>query len=159
LIAAGAGLPGSTLRLIDVGVNPTRSGFLSLLEKMGARLRIESKGEHGGELVADIEVEGSDLSGIEIGGRWIPNIIDEIPILAVLGTRTRDGVRIRDAAELRAKESDRIAALAANLKAMGARVEEFPDGLFVPGQQELKGAEVDSYDDHRIAMAFAIGAL
>jgi len=113
----------------------------------------------GGEPVADIVVEGSDLTGIEVAGKWIPNIIDEIPILAVLATRTRGGIRIRDASELRAKESDRIAALSTNLKTLGAHVDEYPDGLFVAGQQELKGGTVDSFEDHRIAMAFAVAAL
>src|SRR5262249_37599370 len=130
-----------------------------LLEQMGARLRIEATGAGGGEPVADIVVEGSELAGVEVAGKWIPNVIDEIPILAVLATRTRDGIRIRDASELRAKESDRIAALSANLKGLGAQVEEYPDGLFVAGQQELKGGMVDSFEDHRIAMAFAVAAL
>ena len=159
LIAAAAGIPGSTIRLRDVGVNPTRSGFLSLLERMGAQLRIEPSGISRGEAVADILVEGSELAGIEVGGQWIPNVIDEIPVLAVLATRTRDGIRIRDAGELRAKETDRIAAVAANLNVLGVHVDEFPDGLFVPGGQTLKGGTVDSFDDHRIAMAFAVGGL
>ena len=96
---------------------------------------------------------------MEIGGSWIPNIIDEIPVLAVLGTRARKGIRIRDAAELRAKESDRIHAIAENLRALGGEVEEYPDGLFVPGGQRLHGGVVDSFGDHRIAMAFAVAGL
>ena len=159
LIAAAAGLPESSLRLIDVGINESRAGFVSLLQKMGARIQIEPKSSHGAEPVADIIVEGSSLSGIEIAREWIPNIIDEIPVLAVLGTRTRDGIRIRDAAELRAKESDRIHAVAENLKILGAKVEEYPDGLFVPGNQSLRGGTVDSFEDHRIAMAFAVAGL
>jgi 3-phosphoshikimate 1-carboxyvinyltransferase len=96
---------------------------------------------------------------MEISGAWIPNVIDELPVLAVLGARTRNGIGIRDAAELRSKESDRIAAAAANLRGLGARVDEFPDGLFVPGRQTLHGGTVESFDDHRIAMAFAVAGL
>src|SRR5262249_40810545 len=99
------------------------------------------------------------LDGGEVSGSWIPNVIDEIPMLAVLGTRTRKGVRVRDAAELRVKESDRIRSVALNLRALGANVEEYPDGLFVPGGQSLRGGVVDSFGDHRIAMAFAVAAL
>ena len=101
----------------------------------------------------------STLAGMDVGGAWIPNVIDEIPILAVLGTRTQNGIRIRDAAELRAKESDRIRAVAANLRTLGAEVDEYPDGLWVPGNQTLRGGEIDSFGDHRIAMAFAVAGL
>jgi 3-phosphoshikimate 1-carboxyvinyltransferase len=158
-IASAAGLPGSLLRLTDIGVNSTRSGIIALLKQMGARIRIEPKGAPGGEPVADIVVEGSELSGAEVNGKLIPNVIDEIPVLAVLATRTRDGIRIRDASELRKKESDRILAVAKNLRALGANVTEFDDGLFVPGHQKLSGGVVESFDDHRIAMAFAVAAL
>jgi len=126
---------------------------------MGAQIQIESKSSRGSEPIADIHVKGSELSGTEISREWIPNIIDEIPVLAILGTRTRDGIRIRDAAELRAEESDRIHAVAENLKNLGAKVEEYPDCLYVPGNQALKGGTVDSFDDHRIAMAFAVAGL
>jgi 3-phosphoshikimate 1-carboxyvinyltransferase len=159
LIAAAAGIPGSNLRLTGVGVNPTRSGFVSLLQRMGGRIRIEAAPASGGEPTADITVEGSNLTGLEVQGEWIPNIIDEIPILAVLATRTQNGIRIRDASELRSKESDRIAAIVRNLQALGVRVEEFPDGFFVPGPQALGGGIIDSFDDHRIAMAFAVAGL
>jgi 3-phosphoshikimate 1-carboxyvinyltransferase len=145
--------------LTGVGLNPTRSGFLSLLQEMGGRIAIIPSPAGAGEPVGDIEVESSELLGMEIGGAWIPNVIDEIPMLAVLGTRTQKGIRIRDAAELRAKESDRIRAVASNLRTLGAQVEEFPDGLWVPGNQTLRGGEVDSFGDHRIAMAFAIAGL
>ena len=104
-------------------------------------------------------MESSELVGMEISGAWIPNVIDEIPMLAVLGTRTQKGIRIRDAAELRAKESDRIRAVAANLRTLGAEVDEFPDGVWVPGNQTLHGGEIDSFGDHRIAMAFAVAGL
>ena len=157
-IAAAVSIPDSKLKLTGVGLNPTRSGFLSLLEEMGASLTV-TPAAGGGEPAGDIVAESSDLAGMEVGGQWIPNIIDEIPMLAVLGTRTRDGIRIRDAAELRAKESDRIRAVAQNLRTLGAQVEEYPDGLWVPGRQRLRGGEVDSFGDHRIAMAFAIAGL
>lgn len=159
LIAAALGVPGSRLRLTGVGLNPTRSGFLSLLQEMGGKIAITPSPAGAGEPVGDIEVESSELLGMEIGGAWIPNVIDEIPMLAVLGTRTQKGIRIRDAAELRAKESDRIRAVASNLRTLGAQVEEFPDGLWVPGNQTLRGGEIDSFGDHRIAMAFAIAGL
>ena len=159
LIAAALSVPESKLQLTGVGLNPTRSGFLSLLQEMGAKISIAASSSAGGEPVGDVGVESSKLSGMEIGGAWIPNVIDEIPMLAVLGTRTQKGIRIRDAAELRAKESDRIRAVAANLRTLGAQVEEFPDGLWVPGNQTLRGGEIDSFGDHRIAMAFAIAGL
>jgi 3-phosphoshikimate 1-carboxyvinyltransferase len=159
LIAAALGVRGSELRITGVGLNPTRSGFVSLLEEMRARITIGQLSMAGGEPVGDIHVESCEIDGMEIGGHWIPNIIDEIPVLAVLGTRTRRGIRIRDAAELRAKESDRIRAVATNLRALGAQVEEYPDGLFVPGGQTLRSGVVDSFGDHRIAMAFAVAGL
>jgi 3-phosphoshikimate 1-carboxyvinyltransferase len=159
LIAAAAALPGSRLRMVDVGMNESRSGFISILQEMGARIRVEPKPPIGGEPIADIHVEGSELSGMEVAGAWIPNVIDELLVLAVLGTRTRQGIRIRDAAELRSKESDRIHAAVANLRILGAEVDEFPDGLFVHGDQRLKGGTVKSFDDHRIAMAFAVSGL
>jgi 3-phosphoshikimate 1-carboxyvinyltransferase len=159
LIAAAATLPGSRLRLVDVGMNDSRSGFVSILQEMGARIRVEPKPPSRGEPIADIHVEGSELSGMEIAGDWIPNVIDELLVLAVLGTRTRQGIRIRDASELRSKESDRIQAAVVNLRILGAEVEEFPDGMFVHGQQSLKGGTVKSFDDHRIAMAFAVSGL
>jgi 3-phosphoshikimate 1-carboxyvinyltransferase len=158
-IAAALAVPNSQLRLTNVGLNPTRSGFISLLEEMQAKIEVSGLSVAGGEPVGDITVESSEISGMEIGGQWIPNVIDEIPVLAVLGTRTQKGIRIRDAAELRAKESDRIRAVAENLRALGGEVEEYPDGLFVPGRQRLRGGVVDSFGDHRIAMAFAVAAL
>ena len=159
LIAAALTVPNSQLRLTGIGVNPTRSGYVSLLEDMQARITVSQLSASNGEPVGDIQVESSEIAGMEIGGSWIPNIIDEIPILAVLGTRTKKGIRIRDAAELRAKESDRIHAVASNLRALSADVEEYPDGLFVPGGQRLIGGVVESFGDHRIAMAFAVAAL
>ena len=158
-IAAALAVPDSKLRLTNVGLNPTRSGIVSLLEELQAKIAISQLSAAGGEPAGDIIVESSEIPGMDIGGNWIPNLIDEIPVLAVLGTRTQKGIRIRDAAELRAKESDRIHSVAVNLRALGAEVEEYPDGLFVPGRQKLRGGEVDSFGDHRIAMAFAVAAL
>jgi 3-phosphoshikimate 1-carboxyvinyltransferase len=158
-LAAALAVPNSRLRLTGVGLNPTRCGFIRLLEEMQAKVTTTATTVSGGEPVGEISAETSDLTGAEIGGSWIPNVIDEIPILAVLGTRTQNGIRIRNAADLRAKESDRIHALATNLRALGADVEEYPDGLFVPGRQTLGGGVVDSFGDHRIAMAFAVAGL
>jgi 3-phosphoshikimate 1-carboxyvinyltransferase len=158
-VAAALAVSNSKLRLANVGLNPTRTGFLRLLQEMQAKIEIVPASDAGAEPVGEIVVETSDIAGMEIGGHWIPNVIDEIPMLAILGTRTRNGIRIRDAAELRAKESDRIHSVATNLRVLGARVEEYPDGLFVPGQQRLVGGVVDSFGDHRIAMAFAVAGL
>ncbi len=159
LLAAAVAVPDSHLQITGVGLNPTRSGFVSLLEEMQAKITVGRLSLVNGERVGDITAQSSDLVGMEIAGHWIPNIIDEIPVLAVLGTQTQKGIRIRDAAELRAKESDRIRAVATNLRILGAEVEEFPDGLFVPGRQKLRGGVVDSFGDHRIAMAFAVAGL
>jgi 3-phosphoshikimate 1-carboxyvinyltransferase len=159
LIAAALTVPNSRLRVSGVGLNSTRSGFISLLEEMQAKITIENLSLAGGEAIGDVLVESSEIAGLDIAGSWIPNVIDEIPMLAVMGTGTKNGIRIRDAAELRAKESDRIHAVAMNLRVLGAKVEEYPDGLFVPGQQRLQGGTVDSFGDHRIAMAFAVAGL
>jgi 3-phosphoshikimate 1-carboxyvinyltransferase len=158
-IVAALTVPGSRLTLTNVGLNPTRSGLINLLEDCRANISIARMSAAGGEAIGDVIVETSDIPGLEIGGSWIPNVIDEIPVLAVLGTRTQNGIRIRDASELRVKESDRIRAVATNLRALGAQVEEYPDGLFVPGRQTLRGGAVDSFGDHRIAMAFAVAGL
>ncbi len=158
-IAAALAVPGSRLKISQVGLNPSRTGFIELLQENGANITVERTSILGGEPVGDIVAEASDLAGLEIGSKWVPNVIDELPMLAVLGVRTRWGIRIRGAGELRAKESDRIHAVAAGLKALGAEVEEHPDGLYVPGEQDLNGGVVDSFGDHRIAMAFAIAGL
>jgi len=158
-IAAGIGAAAARLRIRDVGLNPTRTGFINLLEDMGARITIEGLRVGGGEPIGNVIVENSTLSGMEVRKHWIGNIIDEIPILAVLATQTRQGIRFRDAAELRTKETDRISAIADNLRALGVVVEEFPDGLSVPGGQTIRGGVVDSRGDHRIAMAFAVAGL
>jgi 3-phosphoshikimate 1-carboxyvinyltransferase len=158
-IVAALTVPDSRLKLSNVGLNPTRTGLIRLLKDAKGKISVTPGSAARGEPVGDIVVETSDISTLEVAGPLIPNVIDEIPVLAVLGTRTDMGVRIRDASELRVKESDRIRAVATNLRALGATVEEFPDGLFVPGRQKLHGGTVDSFGDHRIAMAFAIAGL
>jgi len=160
-IAAASMLPDSSLLIHNVGLNPTRTAILDVFMQMGASIQMLSlKSEHG-EVIGDLSVKSSDLRGGVIEGAQIPEVIDELPMLAALGPYTEEGIEIRDAAELRVKESDRIAALAENLRAMGAKVEERPDGLRVAGRNagKLKGAEIDSKGDHRIAMAFAIAGL
>jgi 3-phosphoshikimate 1-carboxyvinyltransferase len=152
-------LPGSEILLQGVGLNPSRTAIIHLLKSMGARIEVADLQVQSGEPVGDLRVTFGPLEGGEIPADAIPNLIDEIPVLAVLGTRMRQGLSFRGAAELRVKESDRLQAVAENLRRMGAEVEEFPDGLHVPGQQKLHGAEIESYGDHRIAMAFAVAGL
>jgi 3-phosphoshikimate 1-carboxyvinyltransferase len=161
-IAATLGAGEGSLRIRGVGLNPTRTGLIHLLEDMGGQISIEGlRMEAGdcGEPLGDVIVRNSDLFGAEVRGHWIPNVIDEIPVLSVLGVRTKNGIRVREARELRSKESDRISAVVENLRALGVRVEEFEDGLFVPGNQEIQGGRVNSRGDHRIAMAFAVAGL
>ncbi len=160
-IAAALILPESQLLIRSVGLNPTRSAVLDFLISIGAPIRLVSIQLRDGELVGDIIVRHSPLKGGVISGPSVAEMIDELPMLAALGPFTENGIEIRDAQELRVKESDRIATLAANLKSMGARVEEFPDGLRVAGRSAgpLHAASIDPQGDHRIAMAFAIAAL
>jgi 3-phosphoshikimate 1-carboxyvinyltransferase len=158
-LCAAALFPQSNLVIDGLGMNPTRAVLLDLLTAMGARTRVVKLEEHHGELVGMVTVEARELRGTTIDGAITAAVIDEIPVLAAIAPYTRDGVVIRDARELRVKESDRLAAVAENLRAMGAKVEEFEDGLSIPGQQQVHGAEIDSHDDHRIAMAFAVAGL
>ncbi|MGH9804889.1 MAG: 3-phosphoshikimate 1-carboxyvinyltransferase [Candidatus Acidiferrales bacterium] len=160
LLAAGALLPGTNLVLPQVGLNPTRTALLDFLAEQGAEVRILDVEEAQGELRGNLHVRGtSRLRGGRVEGALVAKLIDELPVLAVLGTQSEEGFHLRDAAELRVKESDRIAALAANLRRLGARVEELPDGLDVAGRQKLRGARVESYGDHRIALAMAVAGL
>jgi len=159
LLVAATLLPGSEIILTDVGMNPGRSEILHLLQGMGASVEILNHHTQAGEPIADLLVKSASLKGGTIAGNRIPQVIDEIPILAVLATQTEDGLEIRDAAELRVKESDRIKSIVENLRSMGASVEEFPDGMFVSGRQMLHGARIRTYGDHRIAMAFAVAGL
>ncbi|HVF56524.1 MAG TPA: 3-phosphoshikimate 1-carboxyvinyltransferase [Pyrinomonadaceae bacterium] len=167
LVAAAALLPGSELELDGVGLNPTRARILSTLESLGAKIEIERAREECNEPVGDIRVRGgARLAPVKAGdganvlrGESIAQLIDELPVLAVLGSQVEGGLEIRDAGELRVKESDRISATVENLRAMGARVEEFDDGMRIEGGARLRGARLDSYGDHRIAMAFTVAAL
>jgi 3-phosphoshikimate 1-carboxyvinyltransferase len=160
-LSAGLLLPDSNLLIHRVGLNPTRTAVLDVLSFMGAQLKIISLECGTGEIVGDIAVQSSQLSGGVIEGQQVAQLIDELPMLAALGPFTEQGIEIRDARELRVKESDRIAAMAENLRRMGAHVEERPDGLRVEGRSagNLHGAEIDPCGDHRIAMAFAVAAL
>jgi len=151
--------PGSDLAIDSLLMNPTRARLLDILIGLGVRISITQLEEQHGELVGTVRVEGHQLKSAEIAGADSAALIDEIPVLAAIAPFTESGIRIRDARELRVKESDRIQSLVTNLRAMGARVEEHDDGLTVPGGQTLHGAELDSFGDHRIAMAFAIAAL
>jgi len=160
-IAAASLLPESALLIHNVGLNPTRTAILDVFASMGATVQVTSLRSAHGELVGDLSVKSADLKGGIIEGDQIPLVIDELPMLAALGPFTEQGIEIRNAAELRVKESDRIAALAENLKRMGATVDERQDGLRVEGRKagRLKGAEIDTREDHRIAMAFSVAAL
>jgi len=158
LCAAGV-FPGAHLVIEDLLMNPTRARLLDILILMGVGISVTQLEEQHGELRGTVKVEGRDLKGITIAGADTAALIDEIPVLAAIAPYTEDGIEIRDARELRVKESDRIAAIATNLRAMGARVEEREDGLKIPGKQRLHGANIDSLGDHRIAMAFAVAAL
>ncbi len=158
-LVAGSILPDSELLIQNVGVNPTRTGILEALALMEADITLENHRLVTGEPVADLRVRSSSLKACEIAGDLIPRLIDEIPILAVAATQATGKTVIRDAAELRVKESDRLAVMAQQLNRMGAQVNELPDGLEIIGGTALQGAEVDSDTDHRIAMSLAIAAL
>ena len=166
LIAAAALLPESSLEVEDVGLNPTRGTFVSMLGSLGVVIEIIDWREECNEPAGRVRVKekiGTDppspVDSTLVRGNLIARLIDELPLLAVVGTQMPGGIEIRDAAELRRKESDRISTTVKNLRAMGAEVEEFEDGLAVHGRTQLRGAMIDSYGDHRIAMAFAVAAL
>ncbi|MGV0027636.1 3-phosphoshikimate 1-carboxyvinyltransferase [Phormidesmis priestleyi] len=158
-LVAGAIVPGSELTIENVGVNPTRTGILEALAQMGADITLKNQREVAGEPVADLRVRHSQLKGCTIAGDLIPRLIDEIPILAVAATFATGTTIIRDAEELRVKESDRISVMATQLNLMGASITELPDGMEIVGGRSLTGTEVDSFTDHRIAMSLAIAAL
>ena len=158
-IAAALMVPGSRIFMPNVGLNPGRTGMVSILLDMGARITVTGRRIQNNEPAGDLTAFSGTLSGTEISGPLIPGSIDEIPILAVLATQARGETIIRDAGELRHKETDRIAAVATNLQAMRADVEVFSNGLIIPGPQQLKGAVLESFGDHRIAMAFAVAGL
>jgi 3-phosphoshikimate 1-carboxyvinyltransferase len=160
-LCAAALFPESGLILDGIGLNPTRATLLDVLTTLGARIAVLQIQESHSELVGTVQIttDAEGLRSTEISGALAAQLIDELPVLAAIGPYTSGGIRIRDAKELRVKESDRIALVARNLRAMGAEVEEFEDGLDVPGGQKLHGAVIDSGGDHRIAMAFSVAAL
>jgi len=158
-LCAAALFPGSRLLISGLLMNPTRARLLDILILMGVGISVAELEDKHGELVGTVEVDGRDLRGATIAGADTAALIDEIPVLAAIAPYTSSGIEVRDAKELRVKESDRIASIVTNLRAMGAEVEELEGGLKIPGQQMLHGAELDSFGDHRIAMGFAVAAL
>jgi len=159
-IAAALILKGSRIKIERVGVNPTRCGFIRVLKKMGAGINIHNQKMISGEEVADLEVESEDiLEGVRVGGNEVPQLLDEIPVLAVVACFAKGKTLIEGAEELRVKETDRIKAICSELTRMGAKIEERKDGMLIYGVGRLKGAEVNSWGDHRIAMALAVAGL
>ncbi len=159
-IAAALIAPDAELRIRHIGVNPSRNALLNVLQLLGAQITIADERLEHGEPVADFVVRSSELKGdLELSGAVVANLIDEIPILAVVATQLHGSLTIREAQELRVKESDRIRSIVDNLQRMGIVVEEYEDGLRIAGPQKLRGASVESYGDHRIAMAFAVAGL
>jgi 3-phosphoshikimate 1-carboxyvinyltransferase len=152
-------VPGSRLTIRGVGLNPTRSALLDFLTGMGAKIRIPELASQNGELVGEILVESGPLRGGVIEGGLTAALIDEIPVLAVLGAATEEGLTVKDAGELRVKETDRIRTVVDNLRRLGVAAEELPEGMVIPGRQNFRAAEFDSFGDHRVAMAFAVAAL
>ena len=158
-IAAGLLVPGSEILLKNVGINPTRDGILKVAKEMGGNIELLNVNTANGEPTADILVKFSALKGITIGGEIIPTLIDEIPIIAIMAAFARGTTIIKDAAELKVKESNRIQVMVDNLKAMGTDIESTEDGMIIHGGKDLHGAIIDSHKDHRIAMSFAIASL
>ena len=159
VLAAASIVPGSRVVVEGVGVNPGRTGFLHALERMGAEVCLHNARESNGEPVADVEVSHRELRGISVSAEDVPGMIDELPLLAVVATQAQGITEVRGAAELRVKETDRIATTAAELTRMGARIEPLPDGFRVHGPTLLHGAQVSSHGDHRLAMSLSIAAL
>lgn len=157
-LVAAAAMDGSRLLIKDVGLNPTRTAILKVLSRMGARIS-EILHSTEGEPIGHVEIHGAPLKGTTLLPEEIPNLIDEIPVIAVAAALAEGDTHIRNARELRVKETDRITTTVENLRKMGADVEEFEDGMIIHGGKPLKGAEIDSHGDHRIAMAFAIAGL
>jgi 3-phosphoshikimate 1-carboxyvinyltransferase len=159
LLVAAVLIEGSEITVEGVGINPTRTGLLGVLGEMGAGIAVENARVQGGEPVADVTVHFSSLRSVEVGGDTVVRMIDEFPILAVAATQGCGTTVVRDAAELRVKETDRIAVIVEGLQAMGARIEPQPDGFIVEGPTPLKGVVVDSHGDHRLAMALAVAGM
>ena len=158
-LVAGSIVPDAELLIKDVGINPTRTGILEVLQTMGAHIQLENEREWTGEPVADLRIKTAELQACTIGGSLIPRLIDEIPILAIACACAQGTSIIQDAQELRVKESDRLAVIAHHLAHMGVQVTEKPDGLTIVGGNSLQSAHLDSYGDHRIAMSLAIAGL
>jgi 3-phosphoshikimate 1-carboxyvinyltransferase len=158
-LVAGAIHPNASIKLRDTGINPTRTGIIDVMLEMGARLKVENQRWKGGEPVADLSIESSELSGIQIGEELIPRLIDEIPAIAVAACVARGTTVIRDAAELRVKESDRIRNTVEELSKLGAAIEELPDGMAIHGGKQLNGSKCSSHSDHRLAMALGAAGL
>ena len=158
-LAAGLLVPGSELLIKNVGINPTRDGILRVLKQMGADLSLENIRQDRGEPSCDILVKSSSLNAVSIGGSLIPALIDDLPVIAVLAAFAQGTTVIRDAQELKVKESNRIDTVVENLQAMGVSAEAAPDGMIIHGGRPLQGAVIDSHQDHRIAMAFTVAAL
>ncbi|MDV2683477.1 3-phosphoshikimate 1-carboxyvinyltransferase [Alkalihalophilus lindianensis] len=158
-LVAAAIVPNSQVTLTGVGMNPTRSGIIDVLREMGASLTVTNEKVVGGEPIADLAIETSQLRGVEISGEIIPRLIDEIPVIAVLATQANGKTVIKDAEELKVKETNRIDTVVSELTKLGAQVEATEDGMIIHGSQKLTGGEVDSYGDHRIGMAMAVAGL
>ncbi|MEZ4696161.1 MAG: 3-phosphoshikimate 1-carboxyvinyltransferase [Rhodothermales bacterium] len=158
-IVAATVLENAKSIMMGVGLNPTRSALLDVLKAMGAKIGISNERERGGEPIADLQIESAALSGVVIDEALIPNLIDELPILAVAATQAEGRTLVRGAGDLRNKESDRIDAVCVNLRALGASVEEFDDGFAITGPTKLTGTTVSSYHDHRIAMSMGVAGL
>ena len=158
-ITAAALMPGSDVTLLNIGVNPSRTGLLEVLAEMGANITLLNERVENMEPAADIRVQGAELKGVTIGGSLIPRLIDEIPVLTVAAVLAQGKTEIRDALELRVKESDRISTMTGELGKMGAVIEALPDGMIIHGPQKLKGSGCMSHGDHRVAMALAVAGL
>lgn len=157
-IAAGCLVPNAEILIRNVGINPTRDGILRVAKEMGADITLLNE-KNTGEPVADLLIKSSHLHGITIGGDIIPTLIDELPVIAVMAAAAEDTTIIRDAAELKVKESDRIAVMTENLSAMGCDITATGDGMIIDGGKQLHGAVINAYSDHRIAMSFAVAAM
>ncbi len=158
-LVAAALAPGSEVTVEGVGVNPTRTGLLAVLRAMGAEIALENEREESGEPVADVTIRASGLRGVGVVGETVVRMIDEFPVLAVAATQAHGTTHVRDAAELRVKETDRIAAIVPELRTLGAHIDPLPDGFIIQGPTPLHGARVDSHGDHRLAMALAVAGL
>lgn len=158
-LVAGSIMPHADLRMQAIGMNASRNALLDVLRAMGANIQVENERSYAGEAIADLHVRSAPLHSVLVNGDLVPILIDEVPILAVAAAFASGRTEIRDAAELRVKETDRIDAMVKNMRLLGAEVEEFDDGLAITGGKPLKGATVEAYDDHRIAMAMGVAGL